>query len=72
MVNYQEWDEAQGDRAGEMTKASIYVRVSTGDQDTANQLLALTEWARKRGYGVVAIYSEEESAWKTGHQRELA
>jgi len=66
------WDEAQGDRAGEMTKASIYVRVSTGDQDTANQVLALTEWARKRGYEVVAIYSEEESAWKTGHQRELA
>ena len=55
-----------------MTKASIYVRVSTGDQDTANQVLELTEWAKKRGYEVVAIYSEEESAWKTGHQRELA
>ncbi len=66
------WDEAQGGRAGVMTKASIYVRVSTGDQDTANQVLALTEWARKYGYEVVAIYSEEESAWKTGHQRELA
>lgn len=45
-----------------MTKASIYVRVSTGDQDTANQELALTEWAKNRGYEVVAIYSEEESA----------
>ena len=45
-----------------MTKASIYVRVSTGDQDTANQVLALTEWVRKRSYEVVAIYSEEESA----------
>ncbi len=55
-----------------MTKVSIYVRVSTGDQDTANQELALTEWAKNRGYVVVAIYSEEESAWKTGHQRELA
>lgn len=55
-----------------MTKASIYVRVSTGDQETANQVLALTEWAKNRGYEVVAIYSEEESAWKTGHQRELA
>ncbi len=55
-----------------MTKASIYVRVSTGDQDTANQVLALTEWAKNRDYEVVAIYSEEESAWKTGHQRELA
>ena len=55
-----------------MTRASIYVRVSTGDQDTANQALALTEWAKNRGYEVVAIYSEEESAWKIGHQRELA
>jgi len=55
-----------------MTKASIYVRVSTGDQDTANQALVLTEWAKNRGYEVVAIYSEEESAWKAGHQRELA
>ncbi len=55
-----------------MTKASIYVRVSTGNQDTANQALVLTEWAKNRGYEVVAIYSEEESAWKTGHQRELA
>ena len=45
-----------------MTKASIYVRVSTGDQDVANQVLALTEWARKSGCEVVAIYSEEESA----------
>ncbi len=55
-----------------MTKASIYVRVSTGDQDTTNQALVLTEWAKNRGYEIVAIYSEEESAWKAGHQRELA
>ena len=55
-----------------MTKASIYVRVSTADQDTANQELVLTEWAKGRGYEVAAIYSEEESAWKTGHQRELS
>lgn len=63
------WDEAQGGRAGEMIKASIYVRVSTGDQAVANQVLALTEWARKRGCEVVAIYSEEESAWKTEHSK---
>ncbi len=49
MANHQGWDEAQGGRTGEMTKTSIYVRVSTGDQDTANQVLALTEWARTRG-----------------------
>jgi len=37
-----------------MTKASIYVRVSTGDQDTINQELALTEWAKNRGCEAVA------------------
>ncbi len=45
-----------------MIKASIYVRVSTGTQDTANQLSVLTDWARQRGFEVVEVYSEEESA----------
>lgn len=34
--------------------------------------MVLTEWARHRGYEVVKVYEEEESAWKAGHQRELA
>jgi DNA invertase Pin-like site-specific DNA recombinase len=55
-----------------MIKASIYVRVSTGTQDTANQLSVLTDWAKQRGYEVVSIYQEEESAWRNGHQRRLA
>ena len=54
-----------------MIKASIYVRVSTGTQDTANQLSVLTDWATQRGYEVVKVYTEEESAWRNGHQREL-
>ena len=55
-----------------MTKASIYVRVSTGAQDTANQLSVLKDWAKRRGFEISRVYSEEESAWKAGHQRELA
>ncbi len=55
-----------------MTKASIYVRVSTGAQDTANQLSVLKDWAKRRGFEIIRVYSEEESAWKAGHQRELA
>ena len=55
-----------------MTKASIYVRVSTGAQDTTNQLSVLKDWARQRGFEVVGIYNEEESAWKAGHQKALA
>ena len=53
-------------------KVCIYSRVSTGEQDTNNQSMALTAWANHRGYEVVKIYQEEESAWKSGHQRELA
>ena len=49
-----------------------YSPVSTGDQAPANQSAVLTEWANHRGYEVVRIYEEQESAWKTGHQRELA
>jgi len=53
-------------------KACIYSRVSTGQQDTANQSLALSEWAKKRGFEVVTTYEEQESGWKAGHQRVLA
>jgi len=55
-----------------MIKTSIYVRVSTGAQETANQLSVLKDWTRQCGFEVVKVYEEEESAWKSGHQRELA
>jgi len=55
-----------------MTKVAIYSRVSTGEQDTTNQSVVLTDWARQRGYEIVKVYDEEESAWKSGHQRVLA
>lgn len=32
----------------------------------------LTDWAEQRGFEVVKFYEEEESAWKSGHQRVLA
>ena len=53
-------------------KAVIFSRVSTSEQDIENQTMVLTEWAKQRGYEVVAVYGEEESAWKAGHQRELS
>ena len=53
-------------------KVCIYSRVSTGGQDTKNQSVVLTDWAIQRGYEVVKVYTEEESAWRNGHQRELA
>ena len=53
-------------------KVCIYSRVSTSEQDAKNQSVVLTDWANQRGYQVVKVYEEQESAWKSGHQRELA
>ena len=53
-------------------KCVIYSRVSTEEQSTANQVNILTEWAETRGFTVVEVYQEQESAWRNGHQRELA
>jgi len=53
-------------------KVCIYTRVSTGEQDTKNQSAVLNDWSKHRGFEVAGIYQEEESAWKAGHQRELA
>lgn len=55
-----------------MTKAAIYCRVSTPDQDPENQLRVLQELAAARGWEVAEVYREEETAWKAGHQHELA
>ena len=55
-----------------MNRAAVYCRVSSTGQSTDNQSMVLTGWAKQRGFEVVSIYEEEESAWKAGHQRELA
>ena len=52
-----------------MTKTAIYCRVSTTEQNPDNQRMVLADWAKQRGFDVIAVYEEEESAWKTGHQR---
>ena len=53
-------------------KVVMYSRVSTEEQSTANQIEVLKGWAAHRGYDLGEIYQENESAWKNGHQRELA
>ena len=53
-------------------KAVMYLRVSTKKQDQDNQMPALKALAARRGLDVVEIYQEQESAWRAGHQRELA
>jgi len=46
--------------------------VSTGEQDTQNQTMVLTDWAKQQVFEIAKVYEEEESAWKAGHQRALA
>jgi len=57
---------------GEGMKAALYCRVSTTEQTPDNQVQALMKWAESRGYQVIATYHENESAWHSGHQHELA
>jgi putative DNA-invertase from lambdoid prophage Rac len=49
------------------TKCAIWARVSTTDQHTENQLLALREWAAGRGFPVVREFVTEDSAWANGN-----
>lgn len=53
-------------------KVIIYLRVSTNEQSAENQLPALEQWVRDRGHKVLEVYSESESAWHAGRQKELA
>tara|TARA_Y100000310_G_scaffold224924_1_gene226805 strand:- start:467 stop:973 length:507 start_codon:yes stop_codon:yes gene_type:complete len=53
-------------------KAVIYIRVSTAEQNTDNQLPTLEAMAANRAYSVVSTYRENETAWHAGHQKELA
>lgn len=51
-------------------RCAIYLRVSKQEQTVLNQLPILVDQAKDRGWEVVKIYQEEETAWKAGHQRE--
>lgn len=53
-------------------KAAVYLRVSTSEQDPDNQLPPLCDLAQRRGCKVVHVYRENETAWRAGHQAELA
>jgi DNA invertase Pin-like site-specific DNA recombinase len=55
-----------------MTKVALYARVSTDEQITENQILQLEDYAKKHNWDIVAVYRENETAWKAGHQKELS
>lgn len=53
-------------------RAAIWARVSTTEQDTANQVAQLKEWAQRRGLDVVQVYQVEESAFQGKHLKALS
>jgi DNA invertase Pin-like site-specific DNA recombinase len=50
-------------------RCALYVRVSTGQQETANQEHLLRELAHKLGWNVIGTYSDEISGSKSERQR---
>ena len=53
-------------------KAALYLRVSSKEQHTENQLQPLEQFCKQRGFEIVNVYAENESAWQAGHQHEWA
>jgi DNA invertase Pin-like site-specific DNA recombinase len=55
-----------------VTNAALYLRTSTNDQHPENQLPALERYCYDHSLTVKAVFVEQESAWRNGHQAELA
>lgn len=55
----------------ESSRAAIWARVSTKEQENENQLAVLRELAHRRGFEVEVEYVLEESAWNGKHQAQL-
>ena len=49
-------------------KVAIYVRVSTNEQTTENQVRELTEWADRAGHEVVTIYDDNGISGAKGRE----
>ena len=49
-----------------MTAAGVWIRVSTGHQDTENQVPDITSFAVHHGYEITERYQVSESAWQGG------
>ena len=49
-----------------MTRAALYVRVSTPEQTVANQELELRRWAERLGHEVVNVYADTASGARGG------
>ncbi|MFC1871291.1 recombinase family protein [Chloroflexota bacterium] len=52
-------------------RAAIYLRVSTEEQDTCNQLPTIEKYCAEHSLRIVRSYEENDTAWKAGHQVEF-
>lgn len=52
-------------------KVAIYVRVSTNEQTTENQVRELTAWADRAGHEIVAIYDDNGISGAKGREYRL-
>jgi DNA invertase Pin-like site-specific DNA recombinase len=48
------------------TKAAVWLRVSTGHQDSDNQVPDVEQFAVHHGYEITETYTVSDSAWKNG------
>lgn len=55
-----------------MNKVCCYIRVSTSDQTTDNQMPDIESLCHEKGWILTEVYGENASAWQAGHQKELA
>src|SRR3972149_6265918 len=55
-----------------MTRTAAYIRVSTDQQTAENQLPSILDYCKSHWWPEPEVYAENESAWKAGHQAELA
>lgn len=53
-------------------RVALYLRVSTGEQTTANQRQALEAWASRRGYEIVCIYEDAGISGAKGRDKRPA
>ena len=51
---------------------AAYIRVSTSEQAAENQIPAIQDYCKAHRWPDPEIYAENDSAWKQGHQCELA
>ncbi len=53
-------------------RAAVWARVSTDEQETANQTAALTDLAQRRDLEIVQNYTVYESVWRGDQQKALS